>query len=121
MDFCQRLKDELAALQGKGVEVAVAPPFTAFNAAAQALQGSSISVAAQDDFWAESGAFTGEISPRMLAEAGCRFGIIGHSERRQYFHETDESVNKKAAALIKEGLSPYSFVSGRLWQSAREG
>lgn len=106
LDFCQRLKTELAALQGQGVEVAVAPPFTAINAAAQVLKDSSISVGAQDNFWAESGAFTGEISPRMLAEAGCRFVIIGHSERRQYFHETDESVNKKAAAVIKEGLSP---------------
>ena len=86
--------------------MAVAPPFTALSAAAQALQGSSISVAAQDVFWAESGAYTGEISPKMLADAGCRLGIVGHSERRQYFHETDESVNKKAAALIKEGLIP---------------
>ena len=105
-DFCRHLKEELSALQGKGVEVAVAPPFTALNAAALALQGSSISVAAQDVFWAESGAFTGEISPKMLANAGCRFGIIGHSERRQYFHEMDDSVNKKTAALLKEGLVP---------------
>jgi triosephosphate isomerase len=105
-DFCRHLKEELSALRGKGVEAAVAPPFTALNAAALALQGSSISVAAQDVFWAESGAFTGEISPKMIANAGCRFGIIGHSERRQYFHETDDSVNKKAAALLKEGLVP---------------
>lgn len=105
-DFCLLLKEEVAALQGRGAEVAVAPPFTALHAAAQALQGSSIFVAAQDVFWAESGAFTGEISPKMLANAGCRFGIVGHSERRQYFHETDDSVNKKAAALMKEGLVP---------------
>ena len=76
------------------------------NAAVQALKGSSISVAAQDVFWAESGAFTGEISPKMLADAGCRFGIVGHSERRQYFHEADYSVNKKTAALLKERLVP---------------
>ena len=105
-DFCQRLKEELSTLQGKKAEVAVAPPFTALHAAAQALQGSSVSVAGQDVFWAESGAFTGEISPKMLANAGCRFGIVGHSERRQYFHETDNSVNKKTAALMKEGLVP---------------
>ena len=105
-DFCLLLKEEVAALQGKGVEVAVAPPFTALHAAAQALLGSSVSVAGQDVFWAESGAFTGEISPKMLANAGCRFGIVGHSERRQYFHETDDSVNKKTAALLKEGLVP---------------
>ena len=105
-DFCQRLKEELSTLRGKRVEVAVAPPFTALYAAAQALQSSSVSVAGQDVFWAESGAFTGEISPKMLANAGCRFGIVGHSERRQYFHETDDSVNKKTAALMKEGLVP---------------
>jgi triosephosphate isomerase len=105
-DFCQRLKEELSTLRGKKVEVAVAPPFTALHAAAQALQSSSVSVAGQDVFWAESGAFTGEISPKMLANAGCRFGIVGHSERRQYFHETDDSVNKKTAALMKEGLVP---------------
>ena len=105
-DFCLLLKEEVAALQGREAEVAVAPPFTALHAAAQALLGSSVAVAGQDVFWAESGAFTGEISPKMLANAGCRFGIVGHSERRQYFHETDDSVNKKTAALMKEGLVP---------------
>jgi len=105
-DFCLRLKNELAVIKNGPVEVAVAPPFTALAAAAEALLGSSISVAAQDVFWAESGAFTGEISPPMLVDAGCRYAIIGHSERRQYFHENDESVNKKAAALIKAGLIP---------------
>ncbi len=105
-DFCRGLKEETAGLDEKQVGVAVAPPFTAVSAAAQALRGSLISVAAQDVFWAETGAYTGEVSPKMLADAGCRFAIIGHSERRQYFHETDDSVNKKAAALIKEGLIP---------------
>jgi triosephosphate isomerase len=105
-EFCRRLKDEIALEGGKWVEVAVAPPFTALAAAAQALQGSSISVSAQDVFWAESGAYTGEVSPRMLKDAGCRFCIVGHSERRQYFHEIDDSVNKKATALIREGLIP---------------
>ena len=106
VDFCRRLQEELAAFRGKGVDVAVAPPFTALNAAAQALQGSSISTAGQDVFWAESGAYTGEISPKMLKDAGCRLAIIGHSERRGYFQETDDSVNKKAAAILKEGLGP---------------
>jgi len=105
-DFCRDLKVEIASVTEKQAEVAVAPPFTALSAAAQALRGSLISVAAQDVFWAESGAYTGEVSSKMLADAGCRFGIVGHSERRQYFHETDDSVNKKAAALIKEGLIP---------------
>jgi len=105
-EFCLRLKDELASVGGKQVEAAVAPPFTSLSAAAQALRGSFISVAAQDVFWAESGAYTGEISPKMLADVGCRFVIVGHSERRQYFHETDDSVNKKAAGAIKAGLVP---------------
>ena len=105
-DFCLRLKVELSAALGQRMEVAVAPPFTALAAAAQALRGSSISVSAQDVFWAESGAYTGEVSAKMLADVGCRFAIVGHSERRQYFGETDDSVHKKAAALIEEGLIP---------------
>jgi triosephosphate isomerase len=114
LDFCRRLKGEVVALQGKQTEVAVAPPFTALAAAAQALQGTSISIAAQDVFWAESGAYTGEVAPRMLKDAGCRMAIVGHSERRQYFHETDESVNQKAAALMKEGLIPIVCVGETL-------
>jgi triosephosphate isomerase len=106
LDFCQRLKGEVIALQGKQIDVAVAPPFTALAAAAHALQGTSIAIAAQNVFWAESGAYTGEIAPRMLKDAGCRMAIVGHSERRQYFHETDESVNRKTAVLLKEGLIP---------------
>ena len=114
LDFCNRLKAEIGALQGKKIEVAVAPPFTAIAAAAQAFQGSPILVASQDVFWAESGAYTGEISARMLKDAGCRLGIVGHSERRQYFQETDDSVNKKAAALLKEGLIPIVCVGETL-------
>ena len=106
IDFCLRLKEELAVTGEKRGQVAVAPPFTALTAAAKTLRGSAISVASQDVFWAEKGAYTGEISPKMLADAGCRFVIVGHSERRQYFHETDETVNKKAAVLIKEELIP---------------
>jgi triosephosphate isomerase len=105
-DFCLRLKDELGAVSGQRVEVSVAPPFTALSAAVKTLKGSSISVSSQDVFWAQSGAYTGEVSAKMLADVGCRFAIIGHSERRQYFQETDDSVNRKAAALIKEGLIP---------------
>jgi triosephosphate isomerase len=114
VDFCQRLKGEIAAFQGKGVEAAIAPPFTALASAAEALRGSSIRLASQDVFWAESGAYTGEVSARMLKDAGCTMGIVGHSERRQYFQETDESVNKKAAALVKEGLIPLVCVGESL-------
>jgi triosephosphate isomerase len=118
-DFCLRLKGELGAAIEQRMEVAVAPPFTALAAAAQALRGSSISVSAQDVFWAESGAYTGEVSAKMLAEVGCRFAIIGHSERRQYFGETDDSVHKKAAALMKEALIPILCLGETL--SERQG
>jgi triosephosphate isomerase len=106
VDFCQGLKQEIAALPGERVEVAVAPSFIALNAAVRALEGAPVSVSGQDVFWEESGAYTGEVASRMLRDAGCRFCIIGHSERRQYFHEADDWVNKKAAALMKEGLVP---------------
>ncbi len=113
VDFCRRLRDELGGAD-KGVEVAVAPPFTALAAAAESLRGSDISVSAQDVFWAENGAYTGEVSPGMLRDAGCRMAIIGHSERRQFFNETDEGVNKKAAAAMKEGLVPIICVGETL-------
>ncbi len=118
-DFCQRLKGELSAATQLQMEVAVAPPFTALAAAAQALRGSSISVSAQDVFWAESGAYTGEVSAKLLADVGCRFAIVGHSERRQYFGETDDSVHKKAAALMKEALIPILCLGETL--SERQG
>jgi triosephosphate isomerase (TIM) len=111
-DFCAQLvadpkvKEAFAPGSDRKTEAAVAPPFTALAEAAQALKGSPIFLSAQDVFWAESGAYTGEVSPKMISDAGCRFSIIGHSERRQYFHETDETVNKKAVALLKEGLVP---------------
>jgi triosephosphate isomerase len=118
-EFCLALKNEMASVKGKKVEVAVAPPFTALTAAVQALQDSSISVAAQDVFWAESGAYTGEVSPRMLKDAGCRLCIVGHSERRQYFHETDESVSKKAIALMRERLIPIVCLGETLTERQR--
>ena len=88
------------------VDVAVAPPFTALAAAADALRGSRIALAAQDVHWEAQGAFTGEVSAAMLREIGCAHVIVGHSERRQLFGETDESVNKKAKAALAGGLAP---------------
>ncbi len=78
-----------------GVDILIAPPFTSLGVASQFLQGSDIWLGAQNVFYEEKGAFTGEISPVMLLSAGCSHVIIGHSERRQYFSETDEIVNKK--------------------------
>ncbi len=88
----------------QGVDVVVAPVFTALAPVAKALEGSTIQLAAQDCFWEDAGAFTGEVSPAMLADIGCSHVIIGHSERRQYFGETDETVNRKVRAALQSGL-----------------
>jgi len=87
-----------------GVDVVVAPPFTALAAAAEEMKGSSLLLSSQDVFWEEKGAFTGEVAPSMLLDAGCRYVIIGHSERRQYFHEDDSVINRKIKAAHKAGL-----------------
>lgn len=89
-----------------GVDVVVAPPFTAIHDVSKALEESYIAVAAQDIFWEESGAFTGETSGLFIKDAGADYVIIGHSERRQYFGETDETVNKKIRAALESNLIP---------------
>jgi len=88
------------------VDVAVCPPFTSLRAAVEVLEGSRIAVGAQNVHWAESGAFTGEISAAMLLEIPVTYVIIGHSERRQYFGETDATVNMRLKAALEAGLTP---------------
>jgi len=90
----------------KHCDVIVAPPFTALAAAVEAARGTAIGIAAQNLHWEREGAFTGEVSARMLVEAGCRAVIIGHSERRQFFGETDETVYRKTRAALEAGLTP---------------
>jgi triosephosphate isomerase len=90
----------------QGVDVVVAPPFTALAAVAEALEGTPVEVSAQNLYPKDEGAFTGEVSAPMLLEAGCRWVIIGHSERRQYFGETDASVAEKVRAALAAGLRP---------------
>ena len=97
-----------------GVEIVVCPPFTALKNAGHALTGSSIKLGAQNIFWETEGAYTGEISPLMLKDAGCSYVIIGHSERRGYFKEENEAVNKKLRAAISAGLTPIMCVGERL-------
>jgi triosephosphate isomerase len=88
------------------VEIVIAPPFTAVHAAAEAARNSTIGVAAQNLHWERDGAFTGEISGPMIKEAGAEYVIIGHSERRTLFGETDQTVNRKIGAAVAAGLVP---------------
>jgi triosephosphate isomerase len=90
----------------KHCDIVVAPPFTGISTAFECAKGSNVAIAAQDVFWEKEGAFTGEVSTGMLVEAGCRYVIIGHSERRQFFGDTDESVAKKTKAALLAGLTP---------------
>jgi triosephosphate isomerase len=90
----------------QGVEIVVAPPFTAVHSVAEASRNSPIGVAAQDLYWEREGAFTGEISGAMLKEAGAEYVIIGHSERRRLFNETDATVNRKLVAALAADLTP---------------
>ena len=90
----------------RDVDVAVAPSFTALHAVAKRLEDGPVTVAAQDCFWDEKGAFTGEVAPSQIADAGCKQVIVGHSERRQLFGELDAAVNLKARAALRAGLAP---------------
>ncbi|MFN3739450.1 MAG: triose-phosphate isomerase [Thermodesulfovibrionales bacterium] len=101
------------------VEILIAPPFTSLAVAAKYLEGSGIKLGAQNVFYEKTGAYTGEISPLMLKDCGCDYVIVGHSERRQYFHETDEIINKKLRAAQEAGLSVILCIGERLEQ--REG
>jgi triosephosphate isomerase len=96
------------------VEVAIAPPFTALHPVAKALEDSNLALAAQNCHASESGAFTGEIAATMLKEVGVSYVILGHSERRQLFGETDQGVNRKTAAVLKAGMLPIICVGETL-------
>ncbi|MDR1989103.1 MAG: triose-phosphate isomerase [Acidobacteriaceae bacterium] len=102
--FAKVLKPIVKDLQG--VEIVLAPPFTAIHAVAEAVRHENIFVASQDLHWEKEGAFTGEISAPMIKEAGAEFAIIGHSERRQLFGETDVTVNRKLRAVLTSALTP---------------
>jgi triosephosphate isomerase len=112
-DLVRELAPLVEGLAGK-VQVAVAPPYTALAAVADALRGTGIELAAQNVHFEKQGAFTGEISAPMLADVGVRHGIVGHSERRQLFGETDEGVRKKVGALLQAGILPIVCVGETL-------
>ncbi len=122
LDLIRELKASISGVIGvEGeVEVAVAPPFTALYAVHKELEGSSIRLAAQNLYWEEKGAFTGEISPPMLKEVGCHYVIIGHSERRQFFGESDETVNRRINAALAQGLKVI-FCIGETLREREEG
>src|SRR5258706_7603754 len=108
------LKNQLGAV--KGVAVGVAPTFVALPAVAKRLEGSSIATCAQDCFWESAGAWTGELSAPLLADAGATWAIVGHSERRQFFGDTDDGVGKKARAALAAGLGAIVCVGESLAQ-----
>ena len=98
----------------KHCEIVIAPPFTAIPVAVEAARNTNVAISAQDVHWEKEGAFTGEISTNMLVEAGCRYVIIGHSERHQFFGETDQTVAKKTKAALTAGLIPIVCVGETL-------
>lgn len=117
---CKKLIGELRPLvENATCDVVVCPPFVDLPAAKEALEGSRIGLGAQNIHWAEKGAFTGEISALMLKELGVEYAIVGHSERRQFFGETDEGVNRRARAALAAGITPIICVGESLEQ--REG
>ena len=107
-EFMKLIKDV------KDIEIIIAPPFTALSTANEAVKDTIIKISAQDICWEEKGAFTGEISPIMIKDLGCSHCIIGHSERRQFFGETDEAVNKKINAALKLDITPIVCIGENL-------
>ncbi|MGE5197693.1 MAG: triose-phosphate isomerase [Deltaproteobacteria bacterium] len=114
IELASGLKRELFSLEGRDIEIVLCPPFTALTEVSEVIADSNIRLGAQDMHWEDEGAFTGEISGKMLKDAGCAFTVIGHSERRQYFGETNETVNKKIKAALKYGLTPIVCVGETL-------
>ncbi|HOO90886.1 MAG TPA: triose-phosphate isomerase [Syntrophales bacterium] len=118
VEFAKRLKEEFS--EAGDVEIVLAPPFTSLRPVADVLKDSSIHLAAQNMHWEEKGAYTGEISAAMLIDAGCEFVIVGHSERRTLFGETDTILNRKISAALKSGLKPI-FCIGETLEERESG
>ncbi|MGH9863076.1 MAG: triose-phosphate isomerase [Candidatus Acidiferrales bacterium] len=110
--FFEKFKPRVAS--ASHCDIVICPSFTNLAAAAEAMRGTTMALGAQDLYWEKQGAFTGEVSAGMLVDAGCRYVIIGHSERRQFFHETDETVGRKIGAALEAGLTPIVCVGEML-------
>ena len=114
IELANGLKRELYKIDPDSIDIVICPVFTALSEVAEVIDQSNIAVGAQDLYWMDEGAFTGEVSPLMIKDAGAKYVIIGHSERRQYFGETNETVNKKITAVLKHGLTPIVCVGEAL-------
>jgi triosephosphate isomerase len=112
VDLVKALKAMVADVTD--VEVVVAPPYTVLSAVADVIKDSNIKLSAQDMYWEKNGAFTGEVSPLMLKDVGCQYVIIGHSERRLFFAETNETVNKKVKCAHEYSIRPIMCVGEKL-------
>jgi len=119
-DFVAQLAGLIPKTPLANVTTIIAPPFTALAAVSTAIKSLPIDLAAQDTHWEDQGALTGEVSPPMLKDTGCRYVIVGHSERRRYFGETDATVKKKVAAVLRHGLRPILCV-GETWEQRSSG
>lgn len=117
LELVEGLKEQLRGLQN--IEVVVCPPFTSLGEVSKGIQNTNIQLGAQDVYWEDSGAYTGEVSCAMLKELDCKYVIIGHSERRAYFGETNESVNRKAKAALRHNLIPIICIGEKLEQRER--
>jgi triosephosphate isomerase len=111
-DLASKLIPLIADIKGR--DIVLAPPFTALQSVAGVIKGTGIALSAQNLYWEDKGAFTGEISAEMLLDLGCKYVIIGHSERRQFFGENDETVNKKLRQALNKGLLPIVCVGETL-------
>jgi triosephosphate isomerase len=119
-DAVRYIKEFREVVKGvAGVEIVVAPTFTALQAAADAARNRNVAIAAQDLYWEREGAFTGEISAAMIRDTGAEYVIVGHSERRTLFGETDATVNRKVAAAMAAGLTPIVCIGETLDQRER--
>ncbi len=118
VDLVKALNEESSELAD--AEIVVIPPSTTLSEVSKTLEGSAIKIGAQNLYWEEKGAFTGEVSAPMLKDAGCQYVVIGHSERRLYFGETDETVNKKIKAALAHGLIPIVCI-GELLEEREKG
>jgi len=112
IDFAKDLKSQTR--DTFNVDIVICPPFISIAHVSEILKDTSIRAGAQNMYWEKSGAFTGEISPVMLRDAGCRYVILGHSERREYFKETDEDINKKIKSAFSYNLTPILCVGEKL-------